>query len=333
MELYKRQQRDEKNKKPETGGNKAPIGEIRMISGGLVARGSSKSLKKAYATEVNSVHSRFSHLKVPRCSEPNIVFFEKDDRGIRQPHDNPLVIMLRMEEFNMHWVLVDNGSSIDIIYLSSFQQIKLNEERLRPFSSLLVCFTEDRVIPKGFVKITIIAGTYPAEVSKEIDFLVVDCPSTYNVILGRPTLNMLKAMTLTYYLKVKFPTTHGLALSATEKMKITNFLRENQNVFAWKHEDMPWINREIIQHHVNVNPECKPVQQRWRIFALECNKAVAEEIEKLLEAGFIREVFYPEWLVNVVTVKKNNSKCKMCVDFKDLNKACPKDSFLLPRID
>ena len=56
-------------------------------------------------------------------------------------------------------------------------------------------------------------------------------------------------------------------------------------------------------------------------------------MEKLLEAGFIREVFYPKWLANVVMVKKNNDKWRMCVDFIDLNKACPKDSFPLPRID
>ena len=56
-------------------------------------------------------------------------------------------------------------------------------------------------------------------------------------------------------------------------------------------------------------------------------------MDKLLEAGFIREVFYPEWLANVVMVKKNNDKWRMCVDFIDLNKACPKDSFPLPRID
>ena len=84
----------------------------------------------------------------------------------------------------MHQVLIDNGSSVDIIYLPAFQQMKLNKERLRPFTSPLVSFIRDKVIPKGVVKLTIITSTYPAQVSKEIDFLVVDCPSTYNVILG-----------------------------------------------------------------------------------------------------------------------------------------------------
>ena len=84
----------------------------------------------------------------------------------------------------MYRVLIDNGSLVDIIYLPAFQQMKLNEERLRPFTSPLVSFTGDRVVPKGVIKLTIIAGTYLAQVSKEIDFLVVDFLLTYNVILG-----------------------------------------------------------------------------------------------------------------------------------------------------
>ena len=67
-------------------------------------------LKKAYAREVNNVHSWFPPSKTPRCSELDIVFSKKDARGVKQPHDDPLVIMLRMEEFNIHRVLVDNRS-------------------------------------------------------------------------------------------------------------------------------------------------------------------------------------------------------------------------------
>ena len=93
------------------------------------------------------------------------------------------------------------------------------------------------------------------------------------------------------------------------------------------------IDKKIIQHRLNVNPECKPVQQKRRIFAPEHNKAVTKEVEKLLEVDFIKEVFYPDWLANVVMVKKSNGKWRMCDDFTDLNKACPKDSFPLPRID
>ena len=92
------------------------------------------------------------------------------------------------------------------------------------------------------------------------------------------------------------------------------------------------IDKKIIQHRLNVNPECKPVQQKRRIFAPEHNKAVTKEVEKLLEVDFIKEVFYPDWLANVVMVKKSNGKWRICTDFTDLNKACLKDSFSLLRI-
>ena len=69
------------------------------------------------------------------------------------------------------------------------------------------------------------------------------------------------------------------------------------------------------------------------MFAQERDKAIAEEVQKLLVADFIREVYYPDWLVNMVMVKKANGKWKMCVDFTDLNRACPKDSYPFSRID
>ena len=96
---------------------------------------------------------------------------------------------------------------------------------------------------------------------------------------------------------------------------------------------MPGIPANIIQHHLNVDPKKKPVQQRRRFFALEWSKAVMDEVNKLHAANFIREVYYPEWLANVVMVKKANRKWRMCVDFMDLNNTCPKDSFPLPKID
>ena len=90
---------------------------------------------------------------------------------------------------------------------------------------------------------------------------------------------------------------------------------------------------KVIEHKLNVNPEKKPVQQKRRAFAPERNQAITNEVNKLLVVGFICEVNYPEWLANIVLVKKENGKWRMCVDFTDLNKACPKDSFPLPRID
>ena len=122
-------------------------------------------------------------------------------------------------------------------------------------------------------------------------------------------------------------------LSPRIRTRLILFLKENLDVFAWSHEDMSGISIEVIQHKLNVNPEKKPMQQRRRAFAPKRDQAVKEEVTKLLTVGFIREVYYPDWLANVILVKKANEKWRMCVDFTDLNKACPKDSFPLPRID
>lgn len=96
---------------------------------------------------------------------------------------------------------------------------------------------------------------------------------------------------------------------------------------------MPGISTRIATHYLNIDPEARPIKQKRRKFALERNDTVAEEAEKLVKAQFIREVQYPTWLSNVVMVKNSNGKWRMCVDFTDLNKACPKDSFPLPTID
>ena len=117
------------------------------------------------------------------------------------------------------------------------------------------------------------------------------------------------------------------------KDELVKFLKKNLDIFAWRHEDMLGIDGDVIEHHLNVDPMKKLVQQKRRVFSLERNKAVMEEVEKLLIVGFIREVNYLEWLANIVMVKKSNRKWRMCVDFTDLNNACPKKSFPLPRID
>ena len=125
----------------------------------------------------------------------------------------------------------------------------------------------------------------------------------------------------------------GTLASPMVRQDLASFLRMNQDVFAWSHEDMPGIDPSIIVHKLNVNPDSSPIRQKKRVFAQERDKAVAEEVRKLLEAGFIREVYYADWLANVVMVRKNNGKWRMCVNFTDLNRACPKDSYPLPQID
>ena len=91
-----------KKKNPSPSQVKTPIGEIRTILGGIMMGGSSKSLRKAYMREVNSIHYHLPSSKTPRRDDPDISFSERDARGIRQPYDDPLVVMLRIEGYNIH---------------------------------------------------------------------------------------------------------------------------------------------------------------------------------------------------------------------------------------
>ena len=96
---------------------------------------------------------------------------------------------------------------------------------------------------------------------------------------------------------------------------------------------MPGVPKELIEHSLNVDPKATPKWQRLRHFAQYRREAIKKELAKLLAAGFIKEVFHPDWLANPVLVRKKNNEWRMCVDYTDLNKHYPKDPFGLPRID
>ncbi|KAK4394081.1 Retrovirus-related Pol polyprotein from transposon [Sesamum angolense] len=125
----------------------------------------------------------------------------------------------------------------------------------------------------------------------------------------------------------------GTLLDPQLEKTLIAFLQENINVFAWDTADMSGIDSKIMVHRLNVNPKIRPVKQKKRAFRNERIKVIKEEVEKLLRIDYIMPVQYPEWLANEVLVPKPNGKWRMCIDFTDLNKACPKDSYPLPRID
>jgi hypothetical protein len=86
----------------------------------------------------------------------------------------------------------------------------ITQDRIKPFGSPLVGFTEEQVQTMGLISLPITCRTSPMDSTVMVDFLVVDRPSTYNVIIGRPGLNKLKAITSTYHLMMKFPTKNGI---------------------------------------------------------------------------------------------------------------------------
>ena len=118
-----------------------------------------------------------------------------------------------------------------------------------------------------------------------------------------------------------------------ERARLQQILQANADVFSWTHSDMIGINPVHASHKLNVVLSARLVRQRIRRSHPDCHQVIQAEVDNLLKVGFIREVKYPEWLANVVVVPKKGGKGRVCVDYTDLNDACPKDSFPLPRID
>ena len=141
-----------------------------------------------------------------RINNPVIGFSEEHARRLHHPHDDALVASLRVANYNMHWVLVDNGSLTDILYYSTFQQMRIDREQPVPINAPLIGFEGTRVFPLGAATLLVIVDDYPQQITMDITFLMVDCSSAYNTILERPTLNSWKAVTSTYHLMIKFPT-------------------------------------------------------------------------------------------------------------------------------
>jgi hypothetical protein len=124
----------------------------------------------------------------------------------------------------------------------------------------------------------------------------------------------------------------GTELSQEED-KLVEFLRSNKDIFAWPSNDLGGVSRDIIEHKLDIDRKVKPKKQKLRKLAEDIVHATKAEVQTLLDAKVIREVQFTTWLTNIVMVRKKYEKWRMCINFTDLNKACPEDNFPLSRID
>jgi hypothetical protein len=116
-------------------------------------------------------------------------------------------------------------------------------------------------------------------------------------------------------------------LSTKSKGGYKKFLSENRDVFPWSYEEIHGLDPSIAMHRLAMQKNYPPVKQGQMRYHLELLPQIEAEVDKLIAAGFIREVKYPTWVSSIVPVKKKNGQICICVDFRDLNKACPKDDF------
>ncbi|GKV02751.1 hypothetical protein SLEP1_g15146 [Rubroshorea leprosula] len=349
-----------------------PIRIIHMITRGLEVGGLSSKQRKLYVREVKH-QNRVQKRKFDDVDWKNqpITFTSADFDTIVTPHNDPLVTYVMINNCGVQRVLVDTGSAPDNI-----------------------------------------GRTY---VTPSVRFLVVKMVSSFNIVIGRPTLTEIQAVVSQSHLCMKFPTPIGIAtlrgnqkvarhcyitsvtqpkkgkdqtleaipqwildnqqvmgveivdnqpedeiraapvedveevliddrdssrktqigtrLNLEERVELIAFLQANNDIFAWTSADMPGIPNLVSQHELSTNPSKKPVAQKRRLFGGERLQAINEEVEKLLQAGFVRKVDYCEWVANPVLVKKANGKWRMCIDYTNLNQACPKDCNPMLSID
>ncbi|XP_024634522.1 uncharacterized protein [Medicago truncatula] len=125
----------------------------------------------------------------------------------------------------------------------------------------------------------------------------------------------------------------GALLEESVKERVVELLREYADIFAWSYKDMPGLDPDVVEHRLPLKPECPPVKQKLRRSHPDMALKIKEEVRKQIDAGFLVTSEYPQWLANIVPVPKKDGKVRMCVDYRDLNKASPKDNFPLPHID
>ena len=143
-----------------------------------------------------------------------ISFSEKDEEEIFYPHHDALVLELRMSVHSITRILIDNGSSADVLFYSTFLAMGYDPKKLLPCytPTQLTGFSGNPVFPIGYVTIPVIFGKAPCSVFTIVDFLVVDIPSAYNGIIGRKTLHHIGGVPSSYHLKLKFPTDNGVGV-------------------------------------------------------------------------------------------------------------------------
>ncbi|XXG59194.1 hypothetical protein AAC387_Pa04g1317 [Persea americana] len=221
------------------------------------------------------------------------------------------------------------ASSSEVLYYDCFKKLKLKDEDLQAARTPLVGFSSKPVYPKGKISLRVQVGG----ACRQVDFLVVDVPSPYNVIMGRTWLHSMEAVPSTRHQKLKFPLenrsgrTEVITVRGDQHMARQYLLAVLPGEAEPSQVNVAELDREAELGDVGRAPAQKSIED------LTKTEAVVEKVQKLLEAGAIKEVHYPQWLTNNVVVKKKTGKWRVCVDFTDLNKACPKDSFPLLKID
>ncbi|KAL0412101.1 UNVERIFIED_CONTAM: hypothetical protein Slati_3799800 [Sesamum latifolium] len=184
-------------------------GVIRMIAGGP-AGGDSQRARKAQVREAYEATVK-EIMEVEPANEAALIQLDQEEHSRpRMPGNDALVIMALLANYEIKRVFIDSGSSADILFGEAYDQMQLGDIPLEPVDTSLYGFAGEVVHSRGMISLPLTLGTFSLRKTCLLKFLVVDIPSAYNVILGRPTLNAFRVIISTYHMKIKFPVIGGV---------------------------------------------------------------------------------------------------------------------------
>ncbi|XP_073025126.1 uncharacterized protein [Primulina eburnea] len=280
-----------------------------MISRGSTDGDSNRARKARSRRECLVVDGR-------RRDEPVISFGPEDLRGVSLPHNDTLVIQARVANYDVLRVFVDNGSSVNVIFKEALVQMDLHEYQLEAVETALFGFAGHAVYPEGEIALPLTLGTGDLMNIVMIVFTVMDAPSSYNIILGRPAMNEMRAVASPYHQKIKFPVRGQVGEVKGDQPSSRRCYGETVRI------DQKKARRE------GKEKECQEeTQEREVHFVVEEEQEVVEiELGKNVR---VAQDICTSTRVNLLQCLKTN----ISVFAWDLNKACPKDCYPLPRID
>ena len=176
--------------------NDGPPQEVRTISEGHATCDSAKARKDSIRNrrEIVLGHqiNMAKHIAKLSKRENTVIFFTDDEaRRLIHPHTDALVVTLSVANRKVFRILIDIGSSADMLFTSAFRQMNVGGAKTRPIKTPLYGFGGERIYAEGAIQLHVTFGVHPAKVTQMVDYLLVDQPSAYNAIIGRPTLNAL----------------------------------------------------------------------------------------------------------------------------------------------
>nr|GEU30922.1 reverse transcriptase domain-containing protein [Tanacetum cinerariifolium] len=294
--------------------------------------------------------------------KPTTIYMVRSwQRTVNNGTDGPLVIEAEIGGHTIHLMYIDGGSSMEILYEHCFNWLRPEiKSQMVPATTSLTGFSGETTWPLGQLRLLVTIGDVTHSTKAWINFMVVKSLSPYNSIIRRPRLKAIQTVPSTVHGMLKFPTEEGIvtirssllipaecvsidtssvtprekrtrpanltvtlhpnfpdqevvvggSLSDRGRTELCSLLKKNLDIFAWQPSDMTRVPRSIAEHRLNIR-----------------------EVQKLIEARIMREVYYHDWLSNPVMVKKHDESWRMFVDFTDLNRACPQDCYPLPEID